>query len=263
MQFGLKGKTALITASSKGIGRSVAEGFASEGCNVAICSRTRSDLLATSKELKDKYNIDPLWCVCDLNKSSDIENTFKAVINEFGSIDVLVNNCGGPVTGYFNNLEEEDWNYAFEQVLMSVVRFSKLVLPKMIKNEWGRIINITSISVKQPVDKLMLSNSFRAGVTGFAKSLSNEVARHKITINNVAPGFTLTNRLYELAVEQAKDKGISHEEALANMAKQIPINRLSAPEEIASVVLFLASKQASYVTGITIQVDGGYTKSQY
>ena len=263
MQFGLKGKTALITASSKGIGRAVAEGFASEGCNVAICSRTRSDLLVTSIELKDKYNIDPLWCVCDLNKSSDIENTFNAVINEFGSIDVLVNNCGGPVAGYFNNLEEEDWSLAFEQVFMSVIRFSKLVLPKMINNEWGRIINITSISVKQPVDKLMLSNSFRAGVTGFAKSLSNEVARHKITVNNVAPGFTLTNRLYELAVEQAKDKGISHEETLANMAKQIPINRLSAPEEIASVVLFLASKKASYVTGITIQVDGGYTKSQY
>ncbi len=128
---------------------------------------------------------------------------------------------------------------------------------------YSLIINITSISVKQPVDKLMLSNSLRAGVTGFAKSLSNEVARHKITVNNVAPGFTLTNRLYELAVEQAKDKGISHEETLANMAKEIPINRLSAPEEIASVVLFLASKKASYVTGITIQVDGGYTKSQY
>jgi len=126
MKFGLKGKTVLITASSKGIGRAVADAFASEGCNVAICSRTRSDLLVNSKELKDKYNIDPLWCVCDLNKSSDIENTFNAVINEFGSIDVLVNNCGGPVTGYFNNLEEEDWNFAFEQVLMSVVRFSKL-----------------------------------------------------------------------------------------------------------------------------------------
>jgi 3-oxoacyl-[acyl-carrier protein] reductase len=260
MNSGLKGKTALITAASKGIGKAAAEVLASEGCQIAICSRTKDDLLDTAEEIKNKYDIEPLWCICDLNNKADIDNTFEAVSNEFGSIDILVNNCGGPIPGYFFEIDEDDWKFAYEQVLLSVVRFSKLVVPAMIKNEWGRIINITSISVKQPIENLMLSNSLRAGVTGFAKSLSNEVAKHNITVNNVAPGLTLTNRLYELAVIEAKEKGKSHEEVLAEMAKRVPMNRLAGPEEIASVVLFLASKQAGYVTGNTIQVDGGFTK---
>jgi len=263
MNLDLKGKTALITAASKGIGKAVAEALASEGCHVVICSRTKDDLIETAREIREKYHVDPLWCICDLNKSSDIDNTYEAVKKEYGSVDILVNNCGGPVPGYFSELDENDWNHAYEQVLMSVVRFSKLVIPQMVKNKWGRIINITSISVKQPVDNLMLSNSLRAGVTGFAKSLSNEVAKHNITVNNVAPGLTLTHRLYELAVIEAKEKGKSHEEILVDMVKRVPINRLGGPEEIAAVVLFLASKQASYVTGNTIQADGGFTKGLF
>ena len=263
MDTGLKDKTVLITASSMGIGKAVAELFAEEGCRVAISSRAKENLLSTAAELKEKYNVEPFWSVCDLNKQKDIENTFSAVTSQFGNIDILVNNCGGPVPGLFQQLEEEDWNNAYEQVLLSTVRFSKLVLPGMMANNWGRIINLTSISVKQPVDNLILSNSLRAGVTGFAKSLSNEVAKFNITVNNVAPGMTLTRRLYELAVVEAKEKGKSHEEILVEMAKRIPLNRLARPEEIASVVVFLASKQASYVTGVTIQVDGGYVKSVY
>jgi len=263
MDTGLKNKKVLITASSMGIGKAVAELFAEEGCRVAISSRAKENLLSTAAELKEKYNVEPFWSVCDLNKQKDIENTFSAVTSQFGNIDILVNNCGGPVPGLFQQLEEEDWNNAYEQVLLSTVRFSKLVLPGMMANNWGRIINLTSISVKQPVDNLILSNSFRAGVTGFAKSLSNEVAKFNITVNNVAPGMTLTRRLYELAVVEAKEKGKSHEEILVEMAKRIPLNRLARPEEIASVVVFLASKQASYVTGVTIQVDGGYVKSVY
>jgi 3-oxoacyl-[acyl-carrier protein] reductase len=260
MEYGLKGKTALVTASSRGIGKATAEALAAEKCNIAICSRSKSDLIETSKEIQTKYGIDPLWCICDLNKIADINNTYEAVKKEYGSVDILVNNCGGPVPGYFSELDENDWNHAYEQVLMSAVRFSKLVIPQMVKNKWGRIINITSISVKQPVDNLMLSNSLRAGVTGFAKSLSNEVAHHNITVNNVAPGLTLTHRLYELAVIEAKEKSKSHEEILMEMVKQVPMNRLGGPEEIASVVLFLASNQASFVTGNTIQADGGFTK---
>jgi len=263
MDTGLKDKTVLITASSMGIGKAVAEMFAEEGCKIAISSRSKENLLSTAKELKDKYAIEPFWSVCDLNKQKDIENTFSAVSAHFRNIDILVNNCGGPVPGLFQQLEEEDWNNAYEQVLLSAVRFSKLVLPGMMASNWGRIINLTSISVKQPVDNLILSNSLRAGVTGFTKSLSNEVAKFNITVNNVAPGMTLTARLYELAVVEAKEKGKSHEEILVEMAKRIPLNRLGRPEEIASVVLFLASKQASYVTGVTIQVDGGYIKSVY
>lgn len=263
MDTGLKDKTVLITASSMGIGKAVAEMFADEGCKIAISSRSKENLLSTAKELKEKYAIEPFWSVCDLNKQKDIENTFAAVNAQFGNIDILVNNCGGPVPGLFQQLDEEDWNNAYEQVLLSAVRFSRLVLPGMMGNNWGRIINLTSISVKQPIDNLILSNSLRAAVSGFTKSLSNEIARFNITVNNVAPGMTLTGRLYELAVVEAKEKGKSHEEILAEMSKRVPLNRLARPEEIASVVVFLASKQASYVTGITIQVDGGYVKSVY
>lgn len=263
MDTGLKNKSVLITASSMGIGKAAAELFTEEGCRIAISSRSKENLLSTAAELKEKYNVEPFWSVCDLNKQKDIENTFNAVIAHFGSIDILVNNCGGPVPGLFQQLEEEDWNNAYEQVLLSAVRFSKLVLPGMMANNWGRIINLTSISVKQPVDNLILSNSLRAGVTGFTKSLSNEIAKFNITVNNVAPGLTLTRRLYELAVVEAKEKGKSHEEILVEMAKRIPLNRLARPEEIASVIVFLASRQASYVTGVTIQVDGGYIKNIY
>jgi len=263
MDTGLKDKSVLITASSMGIGKAVAEMFAEEGCKIAISSRSKENLLSTASELKEKYSIEPFWSVCDLNKQKDIENTFNAVSAHFGNIDILVNNCGGPVPGLFQQLEEEDWNNAYEQVLLSAVRFSRLVLPGMMGNNWGRIINLTSISVKQPIDNLILSNSLRAAVSGFTKSLSNEVARFSITVNNVAPGMTLTGRLYELAVIEAKEKGKSHEEVLADMAKRVPLNRLARPEEIASVVIFLASKQASYLTGVTIQVDGGYVKSVY
>jgi 3-oxoacyl-[acyl-carrier protein] reductase len=263
MEMGLKGKTVLITAASLGIGKAVVELFAQEGCKIAISSRSKTNLLAVSKEIKDKYSIEPFWSVCDLNKQKDIENTYSAVSQNFGTVDILVNNCGGPSPGLFQQLDEEEWNLAYEQVLLSVVRFSKLVLPGMMSKNWGRIINLTSISVKQPIDNLVLSNTLRAGVTGLTKSLSNEVAKFNITVNNVAPGMTLTRRLYELAVVEAKEKGKSHEEVLVEMAKRVPLNRLARPEEIASVIVFLASKQASYVTGTTIQVDGGYIKNIY
>ncbi|GMU96037.1 MULTISPECIES: SDR family oxidoreductase [Ignavibacterium] len=260
MDLGLKDKVAIVTASSTGIGKAVAEALISEGANVAICSRSKEKLIEASKDIKNKFGIEPFWCVCDINSQKDIENFYNAVVKQFGSVDILVNNCGGPIPGYFIDLTEDDWNDAFKQVLLSVIRFSHLVLPDMIKNEWGRIINITSVAVKQPVHNLILSNSFRAAVTGFAKTLSNEVANKNITVNNVAPGYTLTHRLYELAVNRARTSGKSHEEILVEMAKDVPMNRLGGPEEIAALVAFLASKQASYITGTTIQVDGGSTR---
>ena len=263
MDLGLKGKSALVTASSKGIGKAVAEELASEGCNVAICSRTKNDLENVADDLKRKYGVDVSWSVCDLNKSADIENTFNIVVKQFGKIDILVNNCGGPTSGFFRDFVEEEWMSAFEQVFLSVVRFSKLVIPGMIVKQWGRIVNITSISVKQPIDNLILSNSFRSGIIGFAKSLSNEFAKYNITVNNVAPGYTLTNRLYDLAVNRAKHSGLSHEEVLADMAKQVPMNRLARPEEIGDIVTYLCSNQAGYITGNTIHVDGGWVKGLF
>jgi len=263
MDLGLKGKTALVTASSKGIGKAVAEELATEGCNVAICSRTKNDLENVADDLKRKYGVDVSWSVCDLNKSADIENTFNIVLQQFGKIDILVNNCGGPTSGFFRDFVEEEWISAFEQVFLSVVRFSKLVIPGMIVKQWGRIVNISSISVKQPIDNLILSNSFRSGIIGFAKSLSNEFAKYNITVNNVAPGYTLTNRLYDLAVNRAKHSGLSHEEVLADMAKQVPMNRLARPEEIGDIVTYLCSNQAGYITGNTIHVDGGWVKGLF
>lgn len=261
MELGLKGKTVLVTASSKGIGKSIAECFASEGSQVAICSRDRDELVVVCNEIKRKYGGEPFWCICDLNKAKDIENTFEAVRKQFGGVDILVNNCGGPVAGHLRDLDDKNWLQAFEQILLSVVRFCNLAVPEMMIREWGRIINITSVAVKQPIENLILSNSLRSGIIGFAKTLSNELAQYNITVNNVAPGYTLTNRLYDLAVTRSKVSGISHEEILSDMAKEIPMNRLARPEEISAMVIFLASQQASYITGNTIQVDGGWTKS--
>lgn len=263
MNLGLGGKIALVTASSKGIGKAVAEELASEGCSIAICSRSRDELEKLSFDIRKKYNVDVSWSVCDLNKSADIENTFNVVLKQFGRIDILVNNCGGPVSGFFRDFSDEHWAEAFEQVFLSTVRFSNLAIPQMINKQWGRIINITSVSVKQPIDNLILSNSFRSGIIGFAKSLSNEFAKFNITVNNVAPGYTLTNRLYDLAVSRAKNSGLSHEEVLADMAKQVPMNRLARPEEIGAAVAFLCSNQAGYITGNTIHIDGGWVKGLF
>lgn len=263
MDLQLKGKTVLVTASSLGIGRATAELFIKEGCKVAICSRNKSNLINTANEIKSLYNVEPLWEVCDINRISDIENVVKLVNNNYGDIDILVNNCGGPIPGYFESLSDTDWEYAYEQVLMSSVRFARLVLPGMEMKNWGRIINITSLSVKQPVDNLILSNSLRSAVTAFAKTLSNQIGKFNITVNNVAPGYTLTARLYELAVNRAKQSGESHEHVLASMANDVPMKRLARPDEIASLIVFLASEQAGYITGTTIGVDGGVIKSTY
>lgn len=263
MDLQIKGKTVLVTASSLGIGRAAAELFLKEGCRVVICSTNKENLITASKEIKAAINIEPFWVVCDLNKPADIENLYNVVKSHYGPIDILVNNCGGPSPGFFETFDDEDWNRGYEQVLMSVVRMIRLVLPDMKERNWGRIINITSISVKQPIDNLILSNTFRSAVTAMAKTLSNQVGKFNITVNNVAPGYTLTARLYELAVSRAKAAGESHEHVLASMATDVPMKRLARPDEVASMILYLASEQAAYVTGLTIPVDGGITRAAY
>jgi len=261
MDFGLKGKNALVVASSKGIGRAVAEALLREGSNVAVCSRNRENLENSFKE--NRYDNNPLLITCDINNVENIVDTVKTIEDSFGGIDILVNNCGGPAPGNMDDIDDNRWRYAYEQVLMSAIRFTRLAIPKMKGNNWGRIINITSISVKQPIDNLLLSNTFRSGLIAFAKSLSNEVAKYNITINNVAPGYTLTSRLYELALSESKKTGKSQEDVLNSMAEKIPMQRLAQPDEIAALVTFLASGKAGYITGTTIQIDGGLIKSTY
>lgn len=263
MDLQLKGKTVLVTASSSGIGRKTAELFIKEGCNVAICSHNKENLLKTALEIKTSYGVEPLWDLCDINEPQDIEDTVAVVRKNLGDIDILVNNCGGPVPGFFEDLYDETWENAFGQVLMSAVRFTRLVLPGMKAKNMGRIINITSLSVKQPVDNLILSNSFRSAVTAFAKTLSNQVGKYNITVNNVAPGYTLTSRLHELAENRAKIANTTPEKILESMSNDVPMKRLASPEEVASLIVYLASEQAGYINGQTIAVDGGVIKSMY
>ena len=263
MDLQLKNKVVLITASSKGIGKATAELFLNEGCKVIICSSNSDNLKSATEELKSITGSKPLSGICDLNKPEDLKNIVKIAREEFGRIDILVNNCGGPVPGMFDDLDDSKWQHAVDQVLMSVVRLTREVLPYMKENNWGRIINITSLSVKQPVDNLMLSNSLRSAVTAFVKTLSNEVGENNITINNVAPGYTLTSRLHELAEIKAKNSGVTKDEIFNEMASIVPMKRLADPKEVAAAIVFLASEQAGYITGQTIPVDGGVIKSTY
>ncbi len=263
MNLNLKDKVVLVTAASSGIGRAVAELFLQEGAKVAICSSNLNKLEKTSEEIKNTYQKEISIFQCDINKKDEIEKTINEVENNLGSIDILVNNCGGPKPGYFETLSEENWKDGFDQVLLSSVRFTKLVLPKMKKKKWGRIVNITSISVKQPIDNLLLSNAFRNAVTAFAKTLSNQIAEFNITLNNVAPGLTLTGRLNEIAQIRAKDADISKDEMLKKMANDVPLKRLASPKEIASAVVYLSSEIGGYINGQTIVVDGGLNKSTY
>jgi len=263
MDLKLKDKIVLVTAASSGIGRATAELFINEGCRVAICSHNKEKLLKTSQEIKNLYNAEPLWEVCDINNPQEIEEAVHIVQKKIGEIDILVNNCGGPVPGFFEDLYDENWEDAFEQVLMSAVRFTRLILPGMKSKNWGRIINITSLSVKQPVDNLILSNSLRSAVTAFAKTLSTQIGKFNITVNNVAPGYTLTSRIHELAETRAKLADTTPENILATMTNEVPMKRMADPSEVASMIVYLASEQAGYITGQTIAVDGGVIKSTY
>ncbi len=260
MDFNLKHKRVLVTAGSKGIGRATAQLFLEEGAKVAICSSNFENLQIAKKYLYEKTGREVLTVACDLNKKEDIISAFYEVKKAFNEIDILVNNCGGPPPGFFEDFDEKEWEQGYQQVLLSAVHFTKLVLPEMKKNKWGRIINITSISVKQPIENLLLSNVFRSGLTAMSKTLANQYGKFGITFNNVAPGHTLTSRLEELASVKAEASGKTKEEILEEMSQNVPAKRLGKPEEIAAAVVFLASEQAAYINGITILVDGGEFK---
>ncbi|HEY9166296.1 MAG TPA: SDR family oxidoreductase [Candidatus Kryptonia bacterium] len=257
MDLGLRGKTAIVAASTKGLGKAVALALSSEGANVVINGRHKQNLHDATEEIKSATGRTPVALQCDLTKPEDIEKLFDQVEKELGSVHVLVANAGGPPAGNLADFNDEQWLNAIDLNLMSTVRLIRKSLPIMQKQKWGRIVNITSLTVKQPADNLLLSNSVRAAVVGFAKSVSQQVAKDNILINNIAPYYVSTKRVDYLLEETAAKRGITKEAALQNIVKEIPMGRLGTPEEFASVVAFLCSEKNGYITGATIQFDGG------
>jgi len=263
MDLGIKDKVAIVCASSKGLGKAVAFGLAREGVKLTVCARGKRDLDKTADEIVKETGAQVLAVECDMSKTDDIKKVVDETIKKYSRIDIVVNNAGGPPTGAFLDFSLEDWQKAIELNLFSTITMSKAVVPYMKEREWGRIINITSVAVKQPIDGLILSNTARAGVIGLAKTMSNEFGPYNITVNNVCPGRILTDRITHLASEKAKREGVSLEDALTSMEKDVPLRRIGRPEELANLVVFLASERASYITGTTIQVDGGLTRGLF
>ena len=261
MDLGLKGKVALVAASSRGLGRAVAEELGSEGVNLVLCARGAAALEETARAIRAASKVRVLAVAADLSQLTDVAVVVGAAMKEFGRVDILVTNGGGPPAGPFESHSADAWHAAVRQNLDSVVELTRDVLPGMKERRWGRIINITSIAVKQPVDNLILSNSIRAAVTGFARTLANEVAPFGVTVNNVMPGYTRTDRVTELASKNSKLKGTSSADEIAVWERQIPMGRLGEPREFAAIVAFLASDRASYMTGSSIAVDGGWIRS--
>ncbi len=262
MDLGLRDKVAIVMAASKGLGRACAAALAAEGAGVTIGARGAQALEKTALEIQQATRSRVLAVPTDVTKAEDMEAIVTATVREFGRIDILVNNAGGPPAGKFESFGDAQWQAAFELNLLSTVRMVRLVLPHMRKAGSGRIITIVSTSVKQPIDGLLLSNAIRSGVVGLAKTLSVELAPDNITVNNVCPGRILTDRLRQIYhINERVQQGVSEEAVLKEMAQDVPMGRVGKPEELGALVAFLASQQAAYITGTTIQVDGGLVRS--
>ncbi len=260
MDLGLRDRVAIVGASSRGLGKACALELACEGATVVLCARDTERLAAAAEEIQAASGAGVLAVPTDLTDAAQIEHLVDETLRRFGRIDVLVTNNGGPPAGDFGEFDDEAWLAAYQLTLMSAVRLIRAVLPTMRAQRWGRIINITSVSVKQPIDDLLLSNVYRPGVVGLAKTLSAQVAVDGITVNNVAPGYTRTDRVLELAADRAVKEGKVVQDILDERAADFPMRRMGEPEELAALVAFLASERASYITGTTIQVDGGYVR---
>ena len=260
MDTGLKGKVALVTAASKGLGRAAALALASEGASLAICARGQAALRAAADGIRAATGAEVIAIDADVTRPDDITRTVCQAVDRFGGLDILVTNAGGPRSAPFEALTDQDWRHAVDLLLLSVVRLSAAVVPHMRRRGGGRIIHITSMSVKQPIDGLMLSNSIRAAVVGFAKTLSNELAADRILVNCVAPGYTRTDRVVELNAAVAAREGIPAAEVERRLLAKVPLGRLGEPRELADLIVFLASERSSYITGTTIPVDGGFLR---
>ncbi len=256
MDFGIRGKVALVCGASRGIAYATAEALADEGCSLAICSRDAESIGAAAVRLKTR-GVPVLSMVADLSTAEGIETVVRETHSQFGHVDILVANTGGPATGPAMEHDWATWTKASELLLRSVVELTRAFVPGMRERKWGRVLSITSKAVKEPVPSLVLSNSLRAAVTGYLRTLANEVGVDGVTVNTVLPGFTATERLEMLADAATKRTGSTREEVYAGWISQTPMGRLGRPEELAAAIAFLASDRAGFITGQAILVDGG------
>ncbi len=258
MDLGLKNKVAFIAGGSQGLGKAVALELAREGAKIAICGLDDKSLPEAQKEITGECSGEVLAIGADLTDAAQATDCIRRTIERFGSVDILVNNAGGPPGMSFLEIDDKLWEYGFRLNLLSTIILTREVLPLMKQNKWGRIINMTSISVKQPIDGLILSNTIRSGVIGLAKTLSTELAPFNITVNSVCPGYTLTDRVITLAQATAVKQGTTADAVIKKWTDTIPMGRLGTPAEFAALVAFLASERSSYITGAAIQIDGGW-----
>ncbi|MCF6136399.1 SDR family oxidoreductase [Pseudalkalibacillus berkeleyi] len=262
MDLQLNGKSVVVTAGSKGLGKATAMEFAKEGAHVIIASRNEEQLSKAKDEIiRESKNEHVDYVICDITNPNQINNLVDLAVERNGTIDVLINNAGGPPAGRFEDMNDEDWQYAFELNLLSFIRLSRKVIPHMKEQQNGRIINFASSSIKQPLDNLILSNTFRAGIVGLAKSLSQELAADQIMVNTIGPGRIATDRVAELDGIRANNMGTPYEEFVQYTEKKIPLQRYGTPEEFAKLVVFLGSGANTYITGQSILVDGGMVKA--
>ena len=265
MNLNLENKNAIVCASSQGLGKAAAIDLAKEGVNLAICSRDQEKIDKAKEEILQKtdHNIKVIALKADLDSLEDIQIFLQEVEQSLGVVDILVNNTGGPPPSTFEQISDEDWQNAFNSTMMSAIRLSRAMIPKMKENGWGRIINISSVSVKTPVNGLFLSNSLRMGVLGWAKALADELAAYGITVNTVCPGYTRTERVEAILESQSSSSGLSKEEIEKTIADNIPMRRVGEAEDLAGLITFLASEKANYMTGLAVQVDGGSARTFY
>jgi 3-oxoacyl-[acyl-carrier protein] reductase len=260
MDLGLRNRVALVAASSQGIGLATAEALAAEGCRVAMCARNAQTLQARAEQIQQEYGAEVFAEAFDVTDAAAVSRFVAGVADKFGSVDICVTNAGGPPAKGFLAASIEEWQRAVAANFLSTVYFAREVIPHMQRKRWGRIITITSITTKQPVSDLVLSNSVRAAVVGLVKSLANEFGKDGILVNNVGPGFTATDRLKELAKARAATSGKTEKELFDGWAADTAVKRVGEPHEVAETIVWLASERASYVTGQTVLVDGGAYK---